>query len=87
MDAKLTGDFTEDQTEREKKLQANLKKFHDVCRDIIRVQKKARESGDYEEAPFLNALIDNATDEDEEFSDCATFIFGGFHTSGNVLTW
>ena len=87
MEAKLAGDFTEDQKEREERLQANLKKFHEVCHDIIGVQKKARESGDYESAPFLNAVIDNSTDEQEEFSDSVAFMFGGFHSSGNLLTW
>ncbi len=87
MEAKLVGEFTEDQSEREKSFQAKMTRFQSVCRDLISAHKTAREGGDYEQAPFLNALIDSAEDEEEEFADCVAFVVGGFHTTGNVLTW
>ncbi len=87
MEAKFADDFTDKKTEADDKWKASLKEFHDVCRDLLKVHKRAREVGDYDEAPFLNALIDISTDADEEFADCCAFITGGFHTSGNLLTW
>ncbi len=46
-----------------------------------------RESGDYSKAPFLDLLLDNASDEEEIVADAVTFVVGGFHTTGNFLTW
>ena len=45
MEAKLVGEFTEDQSEREKSFQAKMKRFQSVCRDLISAHKTAREGG------------------------------------------
>ncbi len=42
LEAKLVGEFTEDQTEREKVFKANLDRFQDRCRDIVNKHKEAR---------------------------------------------
>ena len=46
-----------------------------------------RRLGDFERSPFLDALIDNASDEEEMASDAIGFVVGGFHTTGNFITW
>ena len=46
-----------------------------------------RESGDYNEAPLLNSILDNSRLEEEVFADVIGFVVGGFHTTGNFLTW
>ncbi len=46
-----------------------------------------RSGGDYELAPFLDSLLDNASDEEELVADAISFVVGGFHTTGNFLTW
>ena len=45
------------------------------------------ESGDYEEAPLLNAILDETNDEEELVGDVIAFVVGGFHTTGNFLAW
>ena len=47
----------------------------------------SRETGDYELAPFLDCLLDNIEDEEMVYAEAITFIIGGFHTTGNLLTW
>ena len=53
-----------------------------------------REGGDYEIAPLLDTIIDTAKREKEdgetltqEVGDVTAVAVGGFHTSGNILTW
>ncbi len=46
-----------------------------------------REENDFEVAPLLNALLDSAKDEEELLGDVIAFMVGGFHTTGNLLTW
>ena len=73
--------------EREKEYEDNLAIFKDSMRQIVVEHRKQKSSGDYQKAPFLDMLIDNIDDEDEIVHQAITFIIGGFHTTGNYLTW
>ncbi len=42
MEAKLVGEFTEEQEERERIFQQNMLTFQNKCRDIVDKHKKAR---------------------------------------------
>ena len=53
-----------------------------------------REGGDYEDAPMMNAVIDNAPIEDEhdgeidqKLADVVTLVVGGYHTTAFALIW
>ena len=53
-----------------------------------------RQAGDYEVAPLLDTIIDTANTDTEsgemlsqEVGDVTAVAVGGFHTTGNVLTW
>lgn len=46
-----------------------------------------RHEGDFEVAPLLDSLIDHEEDEDQLVGDVIAFFIGGFHTTGNLLTW
>lgn len=38
-------------------------------------------------APFLDCILDTIEDEEEEDAEVSGFMIGGFHTTGNFLTW
>ncbi len=47
-----------------------------------------RAENDYERAPFLDTLLDHYSDDPEYVaSQVITFLVGGFHTTGNFLSW
>jgi len=46
-----------------------------------------RDSGDYNQAPLLNAILDNSRDDEEVLADVVSFVVGGFHTTGNFMAW
>ena len=73
--------------EHEKEYEDNLAIFKDSMRQIVVEHRKQKSSGDFQKAPFLDMLIDNIDDEDEIVHQAITFIIGGFHTTGNYLTW
>lgn len=88
LDALLVGDFNENEKQRYQHFQQNLKQFKNICKHIVDEHKKARDSGDYEKAPFLDTLLDHYGHDDEfVVSQTITFVVGGFHTTGNFLTW
>jgi cytochrome P450 len=35
----------------------------------------------------LNSILDNTRDDEEAFADVIAFVVGGFHTTGNFLSW
>ncbi len=88
LDALLIGDFNESDKPRYRHFQQNLQQFKNTCQRIVDEHKKARESGDYEKAPFLDTLLDHYGHDDEfVVAQTITFVVGGFHTTGNFLTW
>ena len=61
--------------------------FNTEIKRIVEVHMEHTKPGDYEPVPFLDALIDNIEDEDEIVHQAITFMIGGFHTSGTMMTW
>lgn len=72
---------------REEKFKENLLNFKEEMRRIVIRHKKLKEDGDFDIAPFLDTALDNIEDEDEVIHQAITFMIGGFHTSGNYMTW
>ena len=84
----LSGALTPNDTEKYSEYETCLKKLKDFVREVIQAQKDARNEGDYEKAPLLDALIDDTDDDMEQLvGDVTTFFIGGFHTTGNLLAW
>jgi len=73
--------------EREEEFHRNVKSFKKEIRRIVEAYIDVRNIGDYDPAPFLDALIDNIDDQDEIIHQAITFMIGGFHTSGTMMTW
>ena len=46
-----------------------------------------RNSGDYPVSPLLDTILDHAPDSEYAVSEAITLIVGGFHTTGNFLSW
>lgn len=61
--------------------------YYDSKLSISRSHPHSREAGDYHRAPVLDTLIDHVTDDDELIGDATAICVGGFHTTGNFLTW
>ena len=73
--------------EREIKFEENLRVFKSEMKNIVKEHRARKEDGDYNLAPFLDAIIDNLDDEDEIIHQAITFMIGGFHTTGTYMTW
>ena len=72
---------------REEEFHKNVQDFKNEIKRIVEAHIRVRDAGDYDPAPFLDALIDNIDDEDEIVHQAITFMIGGFHTSGTMMTW
>merc|ERR1712212_521123 len=86
----LNGEKEEDTHWRE-----DVRDMQETIREALVAYKKDRESGDYEDAPLLSAIIDNTYDDEnsgedaigQELGDVITLVIGGYHTTGYGLTW
>ena len=83
----FAGKLSPDDKEKWQDYEEKLKNLKDYIKEILRAQRNARNEGDYEKAPLLDSLIDNADDEEQLVGDITTFFIGGFHTTGNLLAW
>ena len=72
---------------REEDFNKNVQNFKNEIKRIVEAHIEVRNVGDYEPAPFLDALINNIDDQDEIVHHAITFMIGGFHTSGTMMTW
>ena len=72
---------------REEEFHKNVQDFKNEIKRIVEAHIRVKDAGDYDPAPFLDALIDNIDDEDEIVHQAITFMIGGFHTSGTMMTW
>jgi len=74
--------------EREELFHENLRIFKKEISRIVSEHRENRNAGDYNLAPFLDAIMDNIEDdEDELLHQAITFMIGGFHTTGTYMTW
>ena len=72
---------------REKEFEKNLGSFKLQIKKIVQAHIDKKNAGDYDLAPFLDAVLDNIDDEDDIIHQAITFMIGGFHTSGTYMTW
>lgn len=70
----------------EEQLEESIKKFHSVILEVIRDRNKAS-SQDSEMGIFIDFLLAEGLSDEQILSDAVTYIIGGFHTTGNLLTW
>ncbi len=88
MNAMTAGQFSEEEDpKRFKRFVEKVERFRGIIKGLLDRQREAKESGDYERAPFLDMLIDKVADEETAISDAITFALGGFDTTSNLLTW
>ncbi|XP_035663707.1 cytochrome P450 20A1-like [Branchiostoma floridae] len=79
------GNYPVEGSPREKKFQEALGRLHTT---IGRVAKYRRENPPPpQEQLFIDLLIEGDLPEEQVLCDAMTYMVGGFHTSGNLLTW
>ncbi|XP_078377093.1 cytochrome P450 20A1-like [Oculina patagonica] len=84
MEARLTGPPPDKDSEREKKIPKRAD-FHNLVKEII---KRRRQDDDKAEKLIIDSILDcDFMDEEETCDQVITFIVGGFHTTGNMMTW
>ncbi|KAM7450025.1 hypothetical protein ABFA07_002135 [Porites harrisoni] len=85
MEARLTGPAPELDSQREKDFQGARAALHSLVKDFIR---KRREDEEKAEKLFIDSLLDcDFMDEDEICDNVISFLIGGFHTTGYMMTW
>ncbi|XP_078321122.1 cytochrome P450 20A1-like [Crassostrea virginica] len=84
MERRLT-DLPEEGSPRIKAFEEARKKLNSLVNKVLSSRKKLRKNTD--DNLLVDVLIDNVEDKDQIFCDSLTFIVGGFHTTGNLLTW
>eukprot|EP00058_Branchiostoma_floridae_P006549 XP_002592037.1 hypothetical protein BRAFLDRAFT_265292 [Branchiostoma floridae] len=85
MEERIKGSHPTEGSPREKKFKEALGKLHAT---IARVAKYRRENPPPpQEQLFIDVLIEGNLPEEQVLCDAMTFTVGGFHTSGNLLTW
>jgi len=56
-------------------------------RNVLKARKRETETSKLDAHRFIDELIDLSLSEEQEFSVALTYVIGGFHTTGNLLTW
>ena len=87
MDDCLNGSWSFGFGERQVKFDESVRVFKSEMKKIVTEHRARKDDGDYNLAPFLDAIIDNLDDEDEVIHQAITFMIGGFHTTGTYMTW
>jgi len=80
---------------KEEKWAKDIKEMHATLQGALDAYRAARESGDYEESPLLNAIVESCTDDEVEnddvigktLADVITMVIGGYHTTAYALIW
>lgn len=85
MEAQLTGPPPAADSEREKNFQKARAGLHGLVKDII---KRRQQDDEKAEKLFIDSILDcDFMDEEEICDDVISFLIGGFHTTGNMMTW
>ncbi|XP_048237190.1 cytochrome P450 20A1-like [Haliotis rufescens] len=75
----------DDDSPRAKTFSESRKKVIDSVMKSVEHRKKHGSKS--EEHLLIDRILDHHTDIDVGHSDCLTYLVGGFHTTGNLLTW
>jgi len=89
MEIRLGGDFPQADSKRMKDFDENLLYMKKITKEILDCQRKLKASG-IKSTNFLDILIEDESlyENDDQICDMIiTYIIGGFHTTGNLLTW
>ncbi|CAH1238385.1 CYP20A1 [Branchiostoma lanceolatum] len=85
MEERIKGSYPTEGSPREKKFQEALGKMHAT---IGKVAKYRRDNPPPpQEQLFIDVLVEGDLPEEQMLNDALTYMIGGFHTSGNLLTW
>ncbi|XP_065665020.1 cytochrome P450 20A1 isoform X2 [Hydra vulgaris] len=87
MDKQLRGDFPEVNSKRENDFKAAVKKFKDKVRTMIN-HRRSQKIKSY--TNFLDVMLEDDTvytNDDQVVDNVIVYMIGGYHTTGNLLTW
>ncbi|XP_050388413.1 cytochrome P450 20A1 isoform X1 [Patella vulgata] len=75
----------DDDSQRGKAFNRVLKHLKDSVTKIMRYRKKHGSKS--EEYLLIDRIMDHTENDDTVYADILTYLVGGFHTTGNLLTW
>lgn len=85
MEARLTEPAPEPHSKREKDFQDAKTTMQNIVKEYM---KQRREDKDKAERLFIDSILYcEFMDEEEMCDNIMTFLIGGFHTTGNMMTW
>lgn len=85
MESRLTGPAPDPDSKREKDFQEAKTVFHNIVKKYI---NQRRQDEDKAEKLFIDSILDcDFMDEEETCDNIVTFLIGGFHTTGYMMTW
>lgn len=84
LESRQLGFSSDENVSQDKILQQAILKLHSMVTAIIEERKKSKSVDKY---VFIDFLMDKCSSTEELQSDLITYIVGGFHTTGNLLTW
>lgn len=86
METRLGGSFPDKGDPRDKEYSENLDYLRKLAQSYYKEVAAPAKSSD-KKPSFLDLLKAANVDEDQAVSEVITMLVGGFHTSGNLLTW
>lgn len=91
MESRLDGSFPGKDSQRELDFKINLSYLQDTAGAILQARRRDRKDGDANEPSanlsFIDYLVEADVPEQQALADVITFLVGGFHTTGYMLTW
>ncbi|CAF1586523.1 unnamed protein product, partial [Didymodactylos carnosus] len=86
IEERIKGSFPEQGSEREKEFNKSLDYLHSKVDEMI--NKKRNGDNELTNSCFLDYLMNSGNITEEQIrSEVITMLVGGFHTTGNLLTW
>ena len=83
----LSGKLEEKDKKKYQQFETTCEAFKNELRELIKHHKNAKNNGKSYNAPLLDTILENYDDEEMILGDVATLFIGGFHTTGNLLSW
>ncbi|XP_071451147.1 cytochrome P450 20A1-like [Hetaerina americana] len=72
---------------REKRFQQSIQAMKDAIRKVLADAKARGEGSGDKNTPLVKSIISSGISEEAMVSDAIAYFIGGFHTTGNFLTW
>ncbi|XP_064627811.1 cytochrome P450 20A1-like [Lineus longissimus] len=83
MERRLTS--TSQDAETQKRFEENKKILLDICDELLKHRRKNPPLGD--EYLLIDTFLEADMSDEQLRSDAITYLIGGFHTTGNLLSW